>query len=193
MQTKSIFVLGLIIILGGGLVWMFSSSPSDDAMMEDTPNIGDTMMADDEAVSDPNMVGGDAMMEGAGGSTTEGDTMMKDEGDAMEGEGAMMEKKGTYEHYSSEKLALASSGKVLLFFHAPWCPVCRAIEAEINAGATIPSGIHILKVDYDTAIALRQKYGVTMQHTFVQVDSAGDLIQKFSDASALAIVFARVK
>ncbi|MBI5457837.1 thioredoxin family protein [Candidatus Kaiserbacteria bacterium] len=108
--------------------------------------------------------------------------------------GDTMMRKGSYEIYSPEKLALAASGDVLLFFHAAWCPICRGIESEINADMSkIPDGVHILKVDYDTAIALRQKYGVTVQHTFVQVDASGNALQKFNNASSLSGVLARIQ
>ena len=133
--------------------------------------------------------GEDAMME----KPSAADTMMKDES-AVADKGDTMASKGSYETYSPEKLALAANGDVLLFFHAAWCPICRGIEAEINADvSTIPDGVYILKVDYDTAIALRQKYGVTVQHTFVQVDASGNALQKFSDASNLSGVLARIQ
>src|SRR3989338_3494632 len=133
--------------------------------------------------------GEDAMME----KTSDADTMMKDES-AVADKGDTMMSKGSYETYSPEKLALAASGDVLLFFHAAWCPICRGIEAEIKADMSkIPDGVYILKVDYDTAIALRQKYGVTVQHTFVQVDAVGNALQKFSDASNLSQVLSRVQ
>ena len=134
--------------------------------------------------------GEDAMME----KPSDAEAMeSKDEG-VMADKGDTIASKGSYETYSPEKLALAANGDVLLFFHAAWCPICRGIEAEINADvSTIPDGVYILKVDYDTAIALRQKYGVTVQHTFVQVDASGNALQKFSDASNLSGVLARIQ
>ena len=133
--------------------------------------------------------GEDAMMEKPSGEAMES----KDEG-VMADKGDTMMSKGSYEVYSPEKLALAANGDVLLFFHAAWCPICRGIEAEIKADmSAIPDGVHILKVDYDTAIALRQKYGVTVQHTFVQVDASGNALQKFSDTSNLSQVLSRVQ
>ncbi len=64
--------------------------------------------------------------------------------------------------------------KVVYFFHASWCPDCKAADTALtsNPGA-IPAKVTIVKVDYDTQTALKQKYGVTMQHTYVQVDSTG--------------------
>lgn len=134
-------------------------------------------------------------------SPTKEESAVKPEGDVVEKETNVIEKKpstntkqGTYGVYSPEKIALASEDSVLLFFHAPWCPTCRALESEINSNpSAIPNGVHILKVDYDTAIALRQKYGVTVQHTFVQVNTKGDSLQKWSDTYKLAQVLGRIK
>jgi thioredoxin 1 len=106
----------------------------------------------------------------------------------------MMEEKGTYATYAPEKLALANEGKVVLHFHADWCPICRTLEEEILANpAGIPSGVHLLKVDYDTATSLKRKYGVTYQHTFVQVDAQGNLIAKWGDSMKLAQVIGKIQ
>jgi hypothetical protein len=35
---------------------------------------------------------------------------------------------------------------------------------------TIPDNINLLKVDYDTYTDLKEKYSITMQHTYVEVD-----------------------
>ncbi len=182
MNTQNTIIGLVILAVAIGIGWYFTSYKGEGAMMKDEMQKEGEMMQDDSMKKDGAMTEGDGMMKD--------DSMMKDE-QMMDG-GTMMEK-GTYEAYSADKLALAGSGDVLLFFHADWCPTCRAIESEINAGAQIPAGVHILKVSYDKETALKQKYGVTVQHTFVQVDSSGTLIQKFSDAPTLAAVFAKVK
>lgn len=82
---------------------------------------------------------------------------------------------GVYRDYSPEALA-AAEGRVLLFFHAPWCPQCRSIEADV-ATQGVPDGVTILVVDYDTNQELRQKYGVTLQTSFVEVDTSGEALQ----------------
>ena len=84
---------------------------------------------------------------------------------------------GVYTDYSEDTLADANGTKVL-FFHAPWCPQCRQLDADIKDGG-IPENTTILKVDYDSNQALRQKYGVTIQTTFVTVDENGNLIKKY--------------
>lgn len=84
---------------------------------------------------------------------------------------------GSYADYSDEALATAS-GTRLLFFHAPWCPQCRALEADIKQDG-VPAGVTILKVDYDSNQGLRQKYGVTIQTTVVLVDADGKLVKRY--------------
>ncbi len=72
----------------------------------------------------------------------------------------------------------STSGTKILFFHAPWCPQCRKLEQSIKAG-TIPPGVTIIKTDYDSNQALRQKYGVTIQTTLVRVNDAGKLQERY--------------
>jgi hypothetical protein len=46
----------------------------------------------------------------------------------------------------------------------------------------VPAGLTVVSVDYDAATDLRKQYGVTVQHTFVQVDPAGNEVAKFTGA-----------
>lgn len=92
---------------------------------------------------------------------------------------------GSFETYSSEKVA-AAPGDVVIFFHASWCPSCRTLSANIDENTEkIPLGTTILKADYDTETELKKKYGVTTQHTLVQVDKDGNMIKKWSGGSKL--------
>ena len=84
---------------------------------------------------------------------------------------------GKFVDYSEDIIA-NTTGTKILFFHAPWCPQCKALEASIKAGK-IPDGVTIIKVDYDSSQKLKQKYGVTVQTTLVRVDDAGNLIKKY--------------
>ncbi len=211
-------IIGIILalVLAGGAVFFTISEDSDkaamekaamdkeamekeamqkDAMMKDDAMEGDAMMKKDDAMQERAMPNDEAMMKDEvmmkDDAVTSDAMMMKD--DAMTDHDSMM-MKGSIQTYSPDKLTLAEHGKVLLFFHAAWCPICRQLDAEAAANPNIvPDGITIMKVDFDNATELRQKYGVTVQHTFVQVDASGALVKKFSDASKYATVFSRVQ
>jgi hypothetical protein len=72
--------------------------------------------------------------------------------------------------YTAEavKSAMAEGKTTLLFFHAPWCPVCRAQEPKVNAHL---NGAHrdiaAFKVDYDSNTALRKELKVDKQSTLI--------------------------
>lgn len=84
---------------------------------------------------------------------------------------------GTYSRYSEDAVA-TTKGTKLLFFHASWCPQCRQIEASIEKEG-IPAGVTVFKVDYDSNQKLREKYGVTLQTTFVKIDDAGNKVASY--------------
>jgi thiol-disulfide isomerase/thioredoxin len=85
--------------------------------------------------------------------------------------------KGAYVTYNADNFT-ATAGTRILFFHASWCPQCRQLDSDINK-STLPAGVTIFKVDYDSNQDLRKKYGVTVQTTLVKVDSNGNLLEKF--------------
>lgn len=143
---------------------------SEETMMDDK----DAMMKKEEAMSD--------------------EDLMKKEDQAMSEGDAMMKKVGVYTPYDASKLAMANSGDVVLFFKASWCPSCRSLDSNIKANLeAIPSDLTILELDYDTATALKQQYGVTTQHTLVQVDASGTLIKKWSGGSTLASIVEQIQ
>lgn len=94
----------------------------------------------------------------------------------------------TLDEYQAAPDTYVSSTKVY-FFHAPWCPVCKGIDEEIVADTSqLPDDVTLIKTDYDANTELRQKYGVTYQYTFVQVDDNGDLVKKYTATSYEAVV-----
>lgn len=98
----------------------------------------------------------------------------------------------TLADYNANQNKYAESKKIY-FFHASWCPVCQAIDKEINADLSkIPSGVTVIKTDFDDSTELRKKYGVTYQYTFVQVDSEGNEVAQWT-ASSLDDVIAGIK
>lgn len=124
----------------------------------------------------------------------DGDAMMDKNNDHMMNKAGAMMEKGSYETYSPEKLALAKTGKVIIFFKAGWCPTCNTVDADVKEHlGEIPTGVNILIADYDTSTDLKKKYGVTYQHTFVQVDAQGNLIKKWSGSPTLAMIVKEIK
>ncbi len=90
---------------------------------------------------------------------------------------------GSYANYSPTTLQdeFENNSKVVLFFHAKWCPSCIAAnKAFLTKADQIPAGVTVLKTDYDTEKELKTKYGVTYQHTFVQIDAEGNMIAKWN-------------
>lgn len=85
--------------------------------------------------------------------------------------------KGKYIEYTEDSF-VATRGTKLLFFHASWCPQCRALDESIKA-SELPNDVTIFKVDYDTNQALRAKYGVTLQTTVVKTDEEGNKISSY--------------
>ncbi len=153
-------IIALVVIMGG----VYGSLSNKDSMATKDDMVEEKVMMDKKAIE-------------------EGEADMTDK----DMENANMVTKGSYEVYSPEKLVRAEDGDVVLFFHASWCPSCRGLNSNIEANvSSIPDGVNILKVDYDKETELKKKYGVTYQHTLVQVDANGNLIKKWSGSSSLA-------
>ena len=121
-------------------------------------------------------------------------TMKKPETAVKQDEGVMTVNGGQYVAYDASKLAFTKDGKVVLFFRASWCPTCRALDADIKANLSqIPQNVLILDVDYDKYTDLKKQYGVTYQHTLVQVNASGNMIAKWSGSDGLSDLIKQVK
>lgn len=69
---------------------------------------------------------------------------------------------------------LAAKGTTVVFFYAAWCPNCRATVTELNARwDEVNPGLTLVIADYDKEQALKARYGVTYQDTFVLLDKDG--------------------
>ena len=121
------------------------------------------------------------------------ESMMKDDTkDTMKKDESKMMKPTGYMNYDEMKVseALAGGQKVALFFHATWCPSCKALDKAINSEiSSIPSDALIVKVDYDSSTEMKKKYGVTSQHTTVLIDRDMNLISKKLGAKSVGEVF----
>ena len=86
---------------------------------------------------------------------------------------------GMYMTYDQSSYDAHTDQRRVLFFHAPWCPQCVALDKDI-AASDLPDDVAVFKVDYDSNQELRKKYGVTLQTTFVLVDANGDQVKKYT-------------
>lgn len=92
-----------------------------------------------------------------------------------------------YIPYSKSALDKASNSRRVLFFYASWCPTCKPADANFtqNAGK-IPEDVTLIRVNYNDPETdqeekdLAKKYGITYQHTYVQIDSAGKEVTKWN-------------
>ncbi|PLX28584.1 hypothetical protein C0581_01620 [Candidatus Parcubacteria bacterium] len=135
------------------------------------------------------VVADDAMMESGDVMEKDGDSMMENDS-----KGEVMSKEGSYESYDVSKLSRAENGDVVLFFHANWCPTCRSLDKKLNEELSdFPADLTVLKADYDTEKELRKKYAITSQHTLVQVDKDGNMIQKKIGGNRLSDITSWVK
>ncbi len=94
-----------------------------------------------------------------------------------------------YTPYSQEAFNQAKDKKRVLYFHANWCSTCRLLDKEISENINeIPNNVVLYKTDYDTESALKKKYAVTYQHTFVQVDAQGNEVTKWSGGATQELI-----
>lgn len=91
-----------------------------------------------------------------------------------------------FETYNSSKDKYANTN-VVLFFNAAWCSKCKKARDNFEASRKqIPEDLTIVMVDFDTSIELRKRYGVTVQHTLIQIDRAGEVLAKWSGSVTVA-------
>ncbi len=203
-NTSIVFGLIALIVMTGGIYPFINSSK----VYASTDSNKDTLMLkkqmEEKVMKEKKMTKEKAMMQKKlmaekerkmKANTPKTNRMMKKDETSMVNKGDTMMKAGSYETYTPEKVSMASTTHdVVLFFRASWCPTCRAVDSDIKSNLSkIPSSLTILDVNYDDSTLLKQKYGVTYQHTFVQVDKDGNLIKKWSGSSTLALIVSEIQ
>jgi thiol-disulfide isomerase/thioredoxin len=133
--------------------------------------------ASDDAATEPAVASESAMEKEPSASAMEKDESAPAEDAAMAKEGAWIDQAA----YQADAATFHEAGDVVLFFNASWCPTCKATVESLDADG-VPAGLTVVSVDYDAANDLRTQYGVTVQHTFVQVDAQGNEVAKFTGA-----------
>jgi len=96
-------------------------------------------------------------------------------------ESTMSKSSSRYLDYTAQAFAGTRDKKRVYFFHATWCPTCKAVNEEFNNNPdSIPEDVILFKTDYDSEKELKKKYGITYQHTFVYVDADGRELKKWN-------------
>jgi len=95
--------------------------------------------------------------------------------------------KSRYVEYDKLNFDSASNNRRVLFFYASWCPTCKPADASFTKNVTkIPEDVTLIRVNYNDTDTdqeekdLAKKYGITYQHTFVQINSDGMEIAKWN-------------
>ena len=135
------------------------------------------------------VAGGGLFVANQNSQKAEKDTMMQKDSSTDSGQAMMDNKmaKGNYVEYSKAALDDASANRRVLFFYANWCPTCRPTDADLTANKSkLPADVTVLRVNYNDTDTdqeekdLAKKYGITYQHTFVQIDVNGKEIAKWN-------------
>lgn len=182
MKTSTILIIGLatVLIFGGavfGYTRLTRQAQTDAMMKTETsmmqPEAETSMMTADETMV---LTSDELAM-----AETDDRGMMKDS------EQEIMVQKGLYQVYGPEVLDGVADKRQVLFFYANWCPTCQPADKSFAENMDkIPMDTAVIRVNYndsDTDAAekeLAKKYGVTYQHTFVQIDRDGNEVTKWN-------------
>jgi len=115
-------------------------------------------------------------------------TMQKTTQESMDKkEGEEMVVISRYIEYSKVAIENAATNRRVLFFYASWCPTCKpADESFTQSASKIPNDVTLIRINYNDPETdqeekdLAKKYGITYQHTFVQIDATGKEVTKWN-------------
>lgn len=157
MKNVTLIIIFVAIVLGGGGMYLYSqqTKPQEDLLISEK----------ESTIKDPS-------------ANVAQDSTMKDEK-------ALPEEK--YVPYSKEVLDETTDKRRVLFFYASWCPQCIPADKNFQANSgQIPKDVVLIRVNYNDPEtdaeekALATEYGVTYQHTYVQIDASGNEVAKWN-------------
>ena len=92
-----------------------------------------------------------------------------------------------YVTYSNTNFDQSRDKLRVLFFYASWCPTCRPADTDFtNNMSKIPEDVVVFRVNYNDPDTdqdekdLAEQYGITYQHTYVQIDALGQEVKKWN-------------
>ncbi|MEK7571803.1 MAG: thioredoxin family protein [Patescibacteria group bacterium] len=152
-NTTIVLLLTIAALLFGGGIYYFSQRQSEETMMPK-----EDVMMKEEQKNDSTMTNDAAMME-----------------------------KGRYVTYTPAVFEELANKKRILYFYANWCPTCIPADKNFQEQqAQIPEDITLIRINYndpdtdEQEKALAKEYGITYQHTFVQLDEQGNVVTKWN-------------
>jgi thioredoxin 1 len=93
--------------------------------------------------------------------------------------------------------AAAAEGKTILVdFHAPWCPICRAQEPKVKSRLNGDyKHVVAFRVDFDSNVPLRKEMNVAKQSTLILFQGAREVarLSYTSEDKAIDELFAHAK
>ena len=163
----------LFVLVGGGLLIVNQNSQQSEQAKMEQEKVAMVQREDPFATKTPEQIA----MEKADESK-----MMEKDTNKM-----MKSNSSRYVEYSKTVLDQSADKRRVLYFYATWCPSCKAANEDFTANPNkIPEDVVVIRTNYndpDTDLEekdLAKKYGITYQHTFVQIDGQGKQITKWN-------------
>lgn len=112
----------------------------------------------------------------------------------------VMEKKdesanSRYLSYSKTVFDTSSDKHRVLYFYATWCPTCKIANEDFTANPNkIPEDMVVIRTNYNDPETdqeekeLAKKYGISYQHTFVQIDAQGKELKKWNGGGIAELI-----
>jgi len=171
-MKNPLIIFVIVAVVGFGAYTLFQNSSKSNSMMKK-----------DEAVvqkDSQNSMEKTETPEQAAMEKKEGEAMVKKTDDKM-----MVDSR--YLEYSKVALEKAATKRRVLFFYASWCPTCRPADENFKENISkLPEDVTLIRVNYNDPDTdqeekdLAKKYGITYQHTYVQIDGTGKEVTKWN-------------